>query len=104
MAAKAAFAAENSFMIYHEEYLLVRKREGRNIMNASNGPEKQRLLIELENIQNRGITIFLDGIPSSALTVTDVLCVSESDNFMRDYVTDEKGVWTELRFDRIDKS
>lgn len=70
-------------------------------MNGNNGLEKQRLLIELENIQNHGITIFLDGIPSSPLTVTDVLCVNESYDFMRDYVTDEKGVWTELRFDRI---
>lgn len=70
-------------------------------MNGEIGLEKQRLLIELENIQNRGITILLDGIPSSPLTVTDMLYVSESSNFMRDYVTDEKGVWTELRFDRI---
>lgn len=70
-------------------------------MKNENGVEKQKLLIELENIQNRGITIFLDGIPSSPLTVTDVLCVNDNWNFMRDYVTDEKGVWTELRFDRI---
>ena len=75
--------------------------EGRNRMNSENGLEKQKLLIELENIRNRGIMIFLDGIPSSPLTVTDVLCVNESSDFMRDYVTDEKGVWTELRFDRI---
>ena len=70
-------------------------------MKGHNGLEKQRLLIELENIQNRGITIFLDGIPSNPLAVTDVLCVNENHEFMRDYVTDEKGVWTELRFDRI---
>lgn len=70
-------------------------------MNSENGLEKQKLLIELENIQNRGIAIFLDGIPSSPLTVTDVLCVKESNDFMRDYVTDEKGVLRELRFDKI---
>lgn len=70
-------------------------------MKNENGVEKQKLLIELEHIQNRGITIFLDGIPSSPIAVTDVLCVNENLNFMRDYVTDEKGVWTELRFDRI---
>ncbi|MCI8281351.1 MAG: hypothetical protein HFI76_06600 [Lachnospiraceae bacterium] len=64
--------------------------------------EKQGLLIELENIQNRGITIFLEGIPSSPLTVTDALCVNDSNDFMRDYVTNEKGVWTELRFDRVE--
>jgi len=70
-------------------------------MKNENGVEKQRLLIELEDIQNRGVTIFLDGIPSSPLTVTDVLYVNDNHNFMRDYVTDERGVWTELRFDRI---
>lgn len=70
-------------------------------MKNENGVEKQELLIELEHIQNRGITIFLDGIPSSPITVTDVLYVNENSNFMRDYVTDERGVWTELRFDRI---
>lgn len=71
------------------------------MMDYTDGPEKQRLLIELENIQNRGIMIFLEGVPSSPLTVTDILCVNETDSFMRDYVTDEKGVWRELRFDRI---
>lgn len=70
-------------------------------MNEKFGLEKQKLLIELENIRNHGIMIFLDGIPSSPLTVTDVLYVNETNDFMRDYVTDEKGVWTELRFDRI---
>lgn len=70
-------------------------------MNSKNGLEKQKLLIELENIQNRGIVIFLDGIPSNPQAVTNVLCVNEESSFMRDYVTDEKGVWRELRFDRI---
>lgn len=70
-------------------------------MNGKFGLEKQKLLIELENIQNRGIIIFLDGIPSCPLAVTDVLCVNDTSDFMRDYVTNEKGVWTELRFDRI---
>jgi hypothetical protein len=85
----------------NESGLFVRKREGRIFMNNENGLEKQKLLIELENIQNRGIAIFLDGIPSSPLTVTDALCVKDSSNFMRDYVTDEKGVLRELRFDEI---
>lgn len=70
-------------------------------MRDSQGLEKQSLLIELENIQNRGITIFLDGVPSNPLTVTNAIYVKEENNFMRDYVTDEKGVWKELRFDRI---
>lgn len=70
-------------------------------MNWSNGLEKQRLLIELEDIQNRGVTIWLEGIPSSPLTVMDALCVNENQVYMPDYVTDERGIWTELRFDKI---
>lgn len=70
-------------------------------MNLSNGVEKQGLLIELENIQSRGIAIFLNGIPSSPLTVTDTLYINDSESFMRDYVMDEKGEWKELRFDRV---
>ena len=70
-------------------------------MNLSNEVEKQGLLIELESIQSRGITIFIDGIPSSPLTVTDALYINDSDSFMRDYVMDEKGEWKELRFDRV---
>lgn len=73
-------------------------------MNSKNGLEKQNLLIELENIQNRGIIIFLDGMPSNPQAVTELLYVNEENSFMRDYVTDEKGVWRELRFDRIRNS
>lgn len=71
------------------------------IMDNKNGQERQRLLIELENIQNLGVTIFLDGVASSPQNVTNVLYVNEEHNFMRDYVKDEKGVWRELRFDSI---
>ena len=73
-------------------------------MNTSHKQEKQQLLIELESIQNQGIAIYLEGIPSSPLTVTDVLYVNEESNFMRDYVTNEKGEWTELRFDKIEEN
>lgn len=71
-------------------------------MDNKNGQERQRLLIELENIQNLGVTIFLDGVASSPQNVTNVLCVNEERSFMRDYVKDEKGVWRELRFDSIE--
>lgn len=71
-------------------------------MDSKKGLEKQRLLIELESIQNRGVMIFLDGIPSNPQNVINVLYVNEERNFMRDYVTDEKGVWRELRFDSVE--
>ncbi len=94
-------------IIYHDFYELLPceeckiEEEGKT-MKDENGLEKQRLLIELECIQNRGITIFLEGMPSNPLTVTNVLYVNDNFNFMRDYVTDERGVWTELRFDKIE--
>lgn len=73
-------------------------------MDGKKGVERQKLLVELENIKDRGIMIFLDGVPSSPSAVTDVLCVKEGDSFMRDYVTDEKGVLRELRFDKVEHS
>ena len=46
-----------SIVMNNESGLFVRKRKGRIFMNNENGLEKQKLLIELENIQNRGIAI-----------------------------------------------
>ena len=62
--------------------------------------DKKQLFVELENIQGRGITIFLEGKKTTPETVSDILCVQEESSYMRDYVYDE-GVLKELHFDRI---
>lgn len=62
--------------------------------------DRKQLFIELENIQGRGITIFLEGKETTPETVSDILCVQEETSYMRDYVYD-KGVLTELRFDKV---
>jgi hypothetical protein len=72
-------------------------------MTWKNGLDKQSLLIELENIQSQGVTIWLEGIPSTPLSVMDTLAVNESQVYMRDYVTNESGVLTDLKFDKITK-
>jgi hypothetical protein len=59
------------------------------------------MLIELESVHNRGITIFLNGLPSSPLMVMDAVSASHNGVFMPDYVVDERGRLMELRFDRI---
>ncbi len=62
----------------------------------------QRLYLELTSLENRGITIWLEGYPSNSKTVTSQLCVNEESNYMRDYVFDE-GVLKEIHFDRVKK-
>ncbi len=62
--------------------------------------DRNQLFIELQNIQRRGIMIFLEGEKSTPETVTDALCVQENSSYMRDYVYD-KGVLKELHFDKV---
>ena len=60
----------------------------------------QGLYLELTSLEDRGITIWLDGYPSNSKSVSSQLCVDEENSYMRDYVFD-KGVLTELHFDKI---
>lgn len=62
--------------------------------------DRKELFIELESIQERGITIFLEGRQSTPKNVSDTLCVREASSYMRDYVYDE-GVLKELHFDKV---
>ena len=71
-------------------------------MNGNHDSKKRALLTELEAMRDHGIAIYLDGTPSNPNTITDILCVNEQSVYMRDYVTDEKGVLRELHFDHID--
>lgn len=62
----------------------------------------KNLYLELSKLENRGITIWLDGNPSNSKTVTSQLCFHEDTDYMRDYIFDE-GVLKELHFDKIRK-
>ncbi len=62
--------------------------------------DKKQLFIELQNIQERGISIFLEGKKSTPEAVSDILCVQEDSSYMRDYVYDQ-GVLKELWFDKV---
>lgn len=61
---------------------------------------KMQLFVELQNIEKRGITLWLEGLPSSSLKITNALYVNEEYAYMRDYIYDE-GVLKELRFDKV---
>lgn len=60
----------------------------------------QRLYLELVSLEDRGITIWLEGSPSDPQNVTSQLYVQEESNYMRDYIFDE-GVLKEVHFDKV---
>lgn len=65
--------------------------------------DENRIILfkELVNMERHGVSLWLDDIPTSPADIanSDVLC--EEAVYMRDYVTDEKGVLVELHFDRV---
>ena len=58
------------------------------------------LYMELQSIENRGITIWLEGYVSDSREVASALSVCEESTYMRDYIFEE-GELIELRFDKI---
>ena len=48
----------------------------------------QKLYLELVSLEDRGITIWLEGSPSDSQNVTSQLCVQEENTYMRDYIFD----------------
>ena len=62
----------------------------------------QQLYLELESLENQGITIWLEGMQSSPEYVANQLNIHDENLYMRDYVFDE-GRLTELHFNKITK-
>lgn len=55
----------------------------------------------LEAIAQNGVALYLDGEEATPERIAGLYAVRESMIYMPDYVTDEKGVLTELRYDRV---
>lgn len=66
-------------------------------MNTEN---MQQLYLELASLEDRGITIWLDGCPSNSHQVTSQLKILDDNLYMRDYVFDE-GRLKEVHFDKV---
>lgn len=62
--------------------------------------QTKQLYMELSSLENRGVTIWLEGIPSDSRKVTDQLNIHDHNAYMRDYVFEE-GRLKEVRFDKI---
>ncbi len=66
-------------------------------MHKENG---YALMVELQNYEQQGISIWLEGCPSSSAGVMDAIRVREGISYMRDYVFRE-GELSEVRFDKV---
>ena len=62
--------------------------------------QKNQLFMELSSLEDRGVTIWLEGNPSDSLDVTSQLHIHEENEYMRDYVFEE---WRlkEVHFDKV---
>ena len=63
---------------------------------------KMQLFVELQEIEKRGITLWMEGNLSNSGRIADAIFVNESEAYMRDYIYD-KEVLKELRFDKVNK-
>jgi hypothetical protein len=61
------------------------------------------LFLELSSLEDHGITIWLEGSPSNPQDVASRMHINEDCAYMRDYIFD-KGVLTELHFDKINQT
>lgn len=61
------------------------------------------LMVELQNFEQQGISVWLEGNPSSSADVMNAIRVREGISYMRDYVF-QSGELSEVRFDKITKS
>lgn len=60
----------------------------------------QQLYLELSTLEDRGITIWLEGYPSDSRHVTSQLNLQDENLYMRDYIFDE-GRLKEVHFDKL---
>lgn len=68
--------------------------------NSNEG--KLQLLLELQKIEQEGVGLWLEGLPSDSLEISNAVFVNEDNAYMRDYIYDRE-VLKELRFDRIER-
>jgi len=59
------------------------------------------LRVSLEEMEKKGIKLFLNGVPSTTEYIVKSCLNDEDTVYMPDYVTDECGRIKEIRYDRI---
>lgn len=69
-------------------------------MEERNETSSQVLHENLKKWEETGVRLYLDGVPASLKSI-EQNCVMEDSMYMPDYVTDQNGKITEIRYDRI---
>ena len=69
-------------------------------MEERNETSSQVLYENLKKWEETGVRLYLDGVPVSLKSI-EQNCVMEDSMYMPDYVTDQNGKITEIRYDRI---
>lgn len=69
-------------------------------MTSKNAEMPVALKPYLEQYEQSGIKLYLNGVPSTTEYIVNH-CVNEDTVYMPDYVTDESGKVKEIRYDRI---
>lgn len=59
------------------------------------------LLDELQKLEEKGMALNIDGYPASSVDVVHAHMVRENSTYMRDYIPDNHGVYTELGFNKV---
>lgn len=62
--------------------------------------DRMQLFVELQKMEEKGILLWLEGLPSDSLNIANAVFVNEDNAYMRDYIYDE-GVLKELHFDKV---
>lgn len=58
------------------------------------------ILSSLKEISNQGIALYLNGETSTPDEIADH-CVNDEGLYMPDYIMDDKGLLTEIRYDKV---
>ena len=69
-------------------------------MEERNETSSQVLYENLKKWEETAVRLYLDGVPASLESI-EQNCVMEDSMYMPDYVTDQNGKITEIRYDRI---
>ena len=58
---------------------------------------------ELELYREQGVSLYLDGVPSTPKSIAKACQIAENGGYMRDYISDEKGQIARVNFDFVEE-
>lgn len=69
----------------------------------SDSPAYQELMAQLTEYYRRGVKVSLGGVRMPVSRIARICAVREEGKYMGDYIMDDSGELTEIRFDRVSR-